>query len=70
MVSPNRPNIAKKPYLFYVVAMENISKKSLMIPKGQSETVYRGRTDKTMAKRKSTKGQTTINKTYTKLKIE
>jgi len=27
-----------------------------MIPKGQSETVYRGRTDKTMAKRRSTKG--------------
>jgi hypothetical protein len=29
--------------------------------KGQSESVYR-RTDNTMAKRKSTKGQTTINK--------
>jgi hypothetical protein len=35
------------------------------IPKGQSESVYRRRTDNTMAKRKSTKGQTTINKTYT-----
>jgi hypothetical protein len=33
------------------------------IPKGKSETVYR-RTDNTMAKRKSTKGQTTIGKTY------
>jgi len=31
-------------------------KKSLKIPKGQSETVYRRRTDNTMAKRKSTKG--------------
>jgi len=40
------------------------SKKSLKIPKGQSETVYRRRTDKTMAKRKSTKGQTTVDKTY------
>jgi hypothetical protein len=39
-------------------------KKSLKIPKGQSESVYRRRTDNTMAKRKSTKGQTTINKTY------
>jgi hypothetical protein len=37
-------------------------KKSLKIPKGQSETVYRRRTDNTMAKRKSTKGQTTIDK--------
>ena len=40
------------------------TKKSLKIPKGQSETVYRRRTDNTMAKRKSTKGQTTIYKTY------
>jgi len=30
---------------------------------GQSEFVYRRRTDNTMAKRKSTKGQTTICKT-------
>jgi hypothetical protein len=30
-------------------------KKSLKIPKGQSESVYRRRTDNTMAKRKSTK---------------
>ena len=34
------------------------------IPKGQSESVYR-RTDNTIVKRKSTKEQTTINKTYT-----
>jgi hypothetical protein len=30
----------------------------------KSESVYRRRTDNTMAKRKSTKGQTTIYKTY------
>jgi hypothetical protein len=41
----------------------------LKIPKGQSESVYR-RTDNTMAKKKSTKGQVTIYKTYIKLKIE
>jgi hypothetical protein len=39
-------------------------KKSLKIPKGQSESVYLRRTENTMAKRKSTKGQTMINKTY------
>jgi len=33
------------------------------MPKGQSETVYRRRADNTMAKRKSTKEQTTIDKT-------
>jgi len=32
----------------------------LKIPTGQSESVYRRRTYNTMAKRKSTKGQTTI----------
>ena len=41
-----------------------IIKKSLKIPKGKSKTVYRRRTDNTMAKRKSTKGQTAIDKTY------
>ena len=39
-------------------------KKSLKIPKEKSESVNRRRTDNTMAKRKNTKGQTTINKTY------
>ena len=39
-------------------------KKSLKIPKGQSEFIYRRRIDNRMFKRKSTKGQTTINKTY------
>jgi len=33
------------------------NKKSLKIPKGQSESVYRRKTDNTMTKRKSTKGQ-------------
>ena len=42
----------------------NKTRKSLKIPKGQSESVYRRRTDNTMAKRKGTKGQTTIEKTY------
>jgi len=36
----------------------------LKTPKGYSETVYRRRTDNAMAKRKSTKGQTTIDKAY------
>jgi len=39
-------------------------KESLKISKGQSETVYWRRTDNTMAKRKRTKGQTTIDNTY------
>jgi hypothetical protein len=41
-----------------------LCKRSLKIPNGQSETVYRRRTDNTMVKRKGIKGQTTINKTY------
>ena len=40
-------------------------KKSLKIPKGYSESVYRRRTENTMTKRKCTKGQTAIYKTYT-----
>jgi len=42
----------------------NIYKKNLKILKGQSESIYQKRTDNTMAKIKSTKGQTTIYKTY------
>jgi hypothetical protein len=38
--------------------------KLLKILKGVIRIVYRRRTDNTMAKRKSTKGQTTIYKTY------
>ena len=42
----------------------------MKIPKGQSESVYRRKTDNTIVKRKSTKGQITIYKTYTyKLKF-
>ena len=40
-----------------------VGSESLKLPKAQSETVYRRRTDNTMAKRKSTKGQTMIDKT-------
>ena len=70
-----------KPSCFYLLTSFEIKmftksllviyKKSLKIPKGQSESVYRRRTDNTMAKRKSTKGQTTIYKTLLKnLKIK
>jgi hypothetical protein len=47
-----------------VLAIAELSKRSLKIPKGQSESVYRRRKENTMAKMKSTKGQTTIYKTY------
>ena len=40
----------------------DLNKKTLKIPKGQPENVYRR--NNTMANRKSTKGQTTIDKTY------
>jgi hypothetical protein len=46
--------------LYYIVFYDEFEE----IPKGQSESVYRRRTDNTMAKRKNTKGQTTIYKTY------
>jgi len=39
-----------------------LNKKNLKIPKGQSESVNRRRADNTMVK--STKGQTTIYKSY------
>ena len=57
--SPHQDTVGVGSFL----ASEN-SKKNLKIPKGQSESVYRRRTDNTMAKRKSTKGQITIYKTY------
>ena len=44
---------------------ESRVKKSLKKPKGQTECVNQRRTDNTMDKRKSTKEQTTIYKTYT-----
>ena len=46
-------------------------KKSLKIPKGQSESIYRRRTDNTMTKRKSTKGQKNdLQNIHIKLKID
>jgi len=58
-------NEAKKKQKFATYNQQRIAnKKSLKIPKGQSEFVYRRRTDNTMAKRKSTKEQTSIYKTY------
>jgi hypothetical protein len=38
---------------------EQITKKSLKTPKGQSESVYRRRTDNTMAKKKKDKQRST-----------
>ena len=55
-------------YVGTVNFMKVCIRMSLKIPKGQSESVYRRRTDNTMAKRKSTKGQTTIYKTTYKTK--
>jgi len=55
-------------FMFVTVHIFKVAKKSLKIPKGQSESVNRRRTDNTMAKRKSTKGQT--KHTHKKLKIE
>jgi len=46
-------------------------KKRLKIPKGSSEAVNRRRADNAIAKRKRTKGKTTIHKIiHRKLKIE
>ena len=53
-----------KAYISYLMRTLLFWKKSLNIPKGQAESVDRRRTDNTMTKRKSTTGQTTINKTY------
>ena len=57
----------RKTYLFSTHTRLNcitisriLRKKSLKIPKGKSEFVYQRRTYNTMAKRKSTNGQTTI----------
>ena len=48
-----------------------VNKKNLKIPKEQSESVYRRRTDNTMAKRKSTKGTNNdLQNIHIKLKIE
>jgi hypothetical protein len=50
--------------LFTKTESQKKSKKSLKIPNVLSESIYQRRTDNTMAKRKSTKGQTMIYKTY------
>ena len=55
-------------YMKEIVSIQ--SKKSLKIPKGQSESVYRRRTDNTMAKRKSTKGQNDLQNMNIKLNME
>ena len=47
-------------YLFFRMF---VIRRALTIPKGKSESVNRRRTDNTMAKRKSTKEQTTKKKT-------
>jgi hypothetical protein len=39
-----------------IISVVIFHKKSLKIPKRQSESVYRRRTDNTIAKKKSTKG--------------
>ena len=55
------------------IKKDDTDKKRLKIPKEQSESVNRRRTDNTTAKRKSTKGQTTNNdlqKIHIKQKIE
>ena len=44
------------------IAMKTSSKKSLKIPKGKSESVYRRRTDNTMPKRKGTKDKQRFTK--------
>jgi hypothetical protein len=53
-------------FFTFTPSIENICicKKSLKMPKGQSESVYQRRTDNTMAKKKSKKGQTKIYNTY------
>jgi hypothetical protein len=45
-------------FIYSEVTRLHHCKKSLKIPKGQSESVYQRRTDDTMAKRNSTKGST------------
>ena len=47
--------------------LNSLIKKSLKIPQGKSESVNLRKTDNTMANRKGTKEQTTIDKTYTSI---
>ena len=52
----------------FVVEYDNNKKKSLKIPNGQSESVYRRRTDNTTARRKRTNND--LQNIHIKLKIE
>ena len=52
----------------FVVEYDNNNNKSLKIPNGQSESVYRRRTDNTTAKRKRTNND--LQNIHIKLKIE
>jgi endonuclease V-like protein UPF0215 family len=56
----NKTDIYDITEILLKVVLHTMKKK----PKGKSESVYRRRTDNTMAKRKRTKGQTTIYKAY------
>jgi hypothetical protein len=59
------------PSLEYACSVWNPYKKSLKIPKGQSESVYRRRTNNTMAKRKKDKRTNNDQQNiHIKLKIE
>jgi len=50
--------------MFSTSEIPSLTQEEFEDTKGYSESVNRRRTDNTMAKRKSTKGQTTIYKTY------
>jgi hypothetical protein len=64
MFLPKMGIISQYILLFTCLVFYHLIFSILKIPKEQSESVYRRSTDNTMAKRKSTKGQTTIYKTY------
>jgi hypothetical protein len=51
-------------YLLKYTEFIGLQKKSFKIPKGKSESVNRRTTDNTMAKRKSTKGETSTKHTH------
>jgi hypothetical protein len=57
-------NLKENAIIEYAIQYPGFNKKSLRIPKGQSESVHRRRIDNRMTN-KRTKGQTTIHKTYT-----
>ena len=68
IIKPSHHQSTKKKkillHTIYSLTLPLQTKKSLKKPKGQSESINR-KTNTTMDKRKSTKGQTTIYKTYT-----